>query len=119
MTFINGALITNDDACEARNGIVHVVNSVIPSSSSTITDILCDDDRFVTFKALLNLTEISTLLDQNGKSRTVFAPTDDAFSDLPSGVLDCLLLEENRRALRSLLLVHISYPADYSSSLSL
>ena len=54
----------------------------------------------------------------NGKSRTVFAPTNDAFDALPEGALECLLLEENKNYLNTLVLIHIGYPADYSVTLS-
>lgn len=38
---------------------------------------------------------------------TVFAPTDDAFAALPSGLLDKLLLEENRDVLVAILTYHV------------
>lgn len=38
---------------------------------------------------------------------TVFAPTDDAFAALPSGLLDKLLLEENREVLVAILTYHV------------
>ena len=38
---------------------------------------------------------------------TVFAPTDDAFAALPSGLLDKLLLQENRNLLVAILTYHV------------
>jgi uncharacterized surface protein with fasciclin (FAS1) repeats len=38
---------------------------------------------------------------------TVFAPTDEAFDALPEGVLDALLLPENKDALTSILTYHV------------
>ena len=38
---------------------------------------------------------------------TVFAPTDEAFEALPAGVLDALLLPENKDALTSILTYHV------------
>ena len=38
---------------------------------------------------------------------TVFAPTDDAFAALPAGVLDALLLPENKALLVQILTYHV------------
>jgi uncharacterized surface protein with fasciclin (FAS1) repeats len=38
---------------------------------------------------------------------TVFAPTNEAFAALPAGLVDALLLEENRGALTSILTYHV------------
>jgi uncharacterized surface protein with fasciclin (FAS1) repeats len=38
---------------------------------------------------------------------TVFAPTNDAFDHLPPGVLDTLLMPENREKLREVLMYHV------------
>jgi uncharacterized surface protein with fasciclin (FAS1) repeats len=38
---------------------------------------------------------------------TVFAPTDDAFANLPAGTLDSLLLPENQATLQNILLYHV------------
>ena len=107
------------DACQARNGIVHVVDSVIPSSNLTITEQLGQDSQFSIFKDLLNTSGISAYLNDGCKSRTVFAPTNNAFSQLRDGAVECLKMENNSWLLKSLVLVHISYPAEYTSSLCL
>ena len=91
----------------------------IPQTSDTISDIINPQSDFSTFGRLLNVTGISNLLDVgNGKSRTVLAPTNEAFDALPAGSLECLLLEENRDFLNTLVLIHIGYPADYSATLA-
>jgi uncharacterized surface protein with fasciclin (FAS1) repeats len=38
---------------------------------------------------------------------TVLAPTDDAFAALPAGLVDCLLLPENKEALTAILTYHV------------
>lgn len=120
MSFVNGVFISQANACQARNGIVHVVDNVVPSSSATIEDILTEQsDRFSTFKQLLDASGISEQLDVPKKSRTVFAPTNDAFDLLPSGAVECLLRPDNSRYLSKFVLIHISLPAEFTSTLSL
>ena len=98
---------------------MHVVDSLIPTSADTIADILDgDEEQYGTFKDLLDAAELTDFLNRNN-SRTVFAPTNAAFDNLRNGVVDCLLEEENRWALKSLLRIHVTYPVEYTSSLSL
>ncbi len=117
-TFINGAEVVGKDACQATNGIVHIVDSLIPTSTRSIAEILEDDGDFDTFKELLDAAGISDYLNRSNP-RTVFGPTDDAFGELGGGISECLQKEENLRALKYLLLIHITYPVEYTSSLSL
>ncbi|OEU10806.1 beta-Ig-H3/fasciclin, partial [Fragilariopsis cylindrus CCMP1102] len=49
---------------------------------------------------------------------TVFAPTDDAFASLPDGLVTCLLQEENKGELSSLLLYHVVNGVVLSSDLT-
>lgn len=95
------------------------MESVIPQPSITIADTLQQDPRFSTFLRLLDGASITPHLDvAQGKSRTLLAPTNDAFDDLPEGAVECLLLEENSNLLSQLVLIHISSPAEYSATLS-
>lgn len=117
--FVNGVEVTQLNACQARNGIVHIVGSALPLSNRTITGTLRGDPRFTMFVRLLDGVNITSKLDvANGKSRTLLAPTNDAIGKLPDGAVDCLLREENRRSLYQLVLIHISSPAEYSATLS-
>ena len=117
-TIINGAKVTEADACRARNGIDHVVDSVISTSPSTITEILEEKSTLSTFVSLLDEVGASRYLDCTKKSQTVFAPTNAAFDDLPEGAVECLLIPENHWALQTLVYIHVSYPAEYTSSLA-
>lgn len=69
----------------------------------TIYDIVKDDDNFDTLKTAIDLAGLDDALDGDGPF-TVFAPTDDAFDDLPDGVLDALV--GNTHALKDILLYH-------------
>lgn len=67
----------------------------------------------------MEATNISQFLGAGrNTSRTVFAPTNDAFAKLPAGAVDCLLRPENKRHAKQLVLTHITAPVEYTSSLS-
>ena len=85
----------------------------------TIAELLREDSRFSTFLQLLNESDTIKFFDvANGKSRTVLAPTNDAFDRLPNNTVECLLQPENKFDLYSLVYIHISSPARYSAPLS-
>jgi uncharacterized surface protein with fasciclin (FAS1) repeats len=60
---------------------------------------------------------VSAVADPNGPL-TVFAPTDDAFADLPDGLVTCLLKEENVGALSAILKYHVVKGQVLSTDLS-
>ena len=74
---IDGAGIKETDL-PCANGIVHVIDSVIPPVERDLLDILRKDDRF---SILVNLLDSSGLSLNVASSQefTVFAPTDDAW----------------------------------------
>ncbi|MEM6429476.1 MAG: fasciclin domain-containing protein, partial [Deinococcota bacterium] len=62
--------------------------------SNTIVDIVVSGDDFETLEAAVLAVGLETTLSSTGPF-TVFAPTDEAFGNLPDGVLDSLLQEAN------------------------
>ncbi len=117
--YVNGAEIEEFNACQARNGVVHVVSSPIPQSTITIAQTLKDDPRFSVFLQLLEGANAIMFLDSaEGKSHTLFAPTDEAFEELPANAVECLLLPENSRYLREIVRIHLTSQVEYSSTLS-
>jgi transforming growth factor-beta-induced protein len=73
----------------------------------SVVDALAEDGRFTRFISALQAAELEQNLRTNGGPYTVFAPTDEAFAQLPEGTLDDLMLPENRDQLRSILTYHI------------
>ncbi|GEM_PF-1334476 len=59
-----------------------------------------------TFVAAVQAAGLEGLMREQN-SYTVFAPTDEAFSRLPEGTLENLLLPENRDVLRNILTYHV------------
>ena len=74
---IDGAVIKETDL-PCANGIVHVIDSVIPPVERGLLDILRKDDRFSILVKLLDSCGLSLNV-ASSQEFTVFAPTDDAW----------------------------------------
>jgi uncharacterized surface protein with fasciclin (FAS1) repeats len=72
---------------------------------------------FNTLVAAVQAAELADALSAPGPL-TVLAPTDDAFTALPDGLVDCLLLPENKDALTSILTYHVVEGAVTSGDLA-
>jgi transforming growth factor-beta-induced protein len=122
----DGEVILNDNAkviipdIEASNGIIHVIDAVIlpPSmteaanleeemiSDKSIVKIAIEDGRFTTLVAALEAAGLVDTLDGEGEF-TVFAPTDEAFAELPEGTVESLL-QDPQGDLTDILLYHVA-----------
>ncbi|MEM6597869.1 MAG: fasciclin domain-containing protein, partial [Cyanobacteria bacterium P01_C01_bin.69] len=76
------------------------------SEGETIVDIAIADGSFDTLVAAVQAADLAETLSAPGPY-TVFAPTDEAFAALPEGVLDALLLPENKDVLTQILTYHV------------
>ena len=84
------------------------------AEASTIVDVAASNDSFETLVAAIEAAGLVETLSGEGPF-TVFAPTDEAFAALPEGVLEQLLLPENRDMLVSILTYHV-VPGKVTSS---
>jgi uncharacterized surface protein with fasciclin (FAS1) repeats len=71
-----------------------------------IIEVASTTDGFATLTAAVTAAGLVETLQGEGPF-TVFAPTDDAFAALPAGVLDALLLPENKDLLTKILTYHV------------
>ena len=76
------------------------------NESSDIVDTAVNNDQLKTLVSALKASGLVDTLKGDGPF-TVFAPTDNAFADLPSGTLDDLLKPENKDNLNDILLYHV------------
>ena len=76
------------------------------AGAGTIVDVAAGTDGFSTLVAAVTAADLAGTLSGEGPF-TVFAPTDDAFAALPEGVLDALLLPENKDVLAKILTYHV------------
>jgi len=72
----------------------------------TIVDVASAGGNFSTLVAAVTAADLVETLSGTGPF-TVFAPTDEAFAALPAGVLDGLLLPENKALLAQILTYHV------------
>jgi len=72
----------------------------------TIVDVAVGAGNFTTLVAAVTAADLVETLSGEGPF-TVFAPTDEAFAALPEGVLDALLLPENKALLAQILTYHV------------
>lgn len=63
---------------------------------------------FNTLTQAIEAAELSGALQESGGRYTIFAPTDEAFAELPQGTLEQLLRPENRDLLRQVLSYHVA-----------
>lgn len=75
----------------ASNGIIHAINTVLvpPLTNLTVIDALRDDPNFTTLVSALRNPAVAVVLQQT-TPLTFFAPTDEAFRQLPAGTVESL-----------------------------
>lgn len=72
----------------------------------TIVEIAAGNPDFSTLVAALKAAALVDALSGDGPF-TVFAPTNEAFAQLPAGTVDMLLLPENKEKLTAILTYHV------------
>jgi uncharacterized surface protein with fasciclin (FAS1) repeats len=80
----------------------------------SIAEIVSSVDGFSTLNAALEAAELTEALMGDGPF-TVFAPPNEAFDALPDGILEVLLMPENKDILTSILTYHV-VPGEVMSS---
>jgi len=74
----------------AKNGIVHVVDGVLPTADMSITEIISDDEDFSYLQSVLESTNLTEYFKPDGHY-TLFAPTNAAFQKLNGDTKEKLL----------------------------
>ena len=77
-----------------------------PAEAQDIVAIASGNEDFSTLVAAVAAAGLVEVLQGEGPF-TVFAPTNDAFAALPAGLVDKLLLEENKDVLVKILTYHV------------
>jgi uncharacterized surface protein with fasciclin (FAS1) repeats len=77
-----------------------------PAAAGTIVEVASANPDFSTLVAAVGAAGLAETLSGPGPF-TVFAPTNEAFAALPAGLLDKLLLPENKDVLTQILTYHV------------
>ena len=84
------------------------------AANMTIVNVVVDRHQFSTLATAVTEAQLVDALQASGPY-TLFAPTNDAFNQLPDGVLAKLLKPENRHVLQEILKYHVvrgDFPAE-------
>ncbi|MEL6940806.1 MAG: fasciclin domain-containing protein [Cyanobacteria bacterium J06598_1] len=92
-----------DEAVETE---APVAEEDINTEDFTIAELANNNDSFEVLSAALAAAELTEILGSEGPF-TVFAPTDEAFAELPEGAVEQLLLPENKDVLVQVLTYHV------------
>lgn len=86
-----------------------MTDSTTDHASETVGDIVAVASGSESFSTLVAAVGAAGLVEtlQGAGPFTVFAPTNEAFAALPAGLVDALLLEENRETLVKILTYHV------------
>ena len=102
--FLDGIEVVTTDI-EASNGIIHVIDGVLtPEPISNIIQTARDAGGFETLLAAVEAAGLTDVLAGPGPF-TVFAPTDEAFAEIPAETLNGLLADPE--ALGAILTYHV------------
>ncbi|MEM8809045.1 MAG: fasciclin domain-containing protein, partial [Cyanobacteria bacterium P01_G01_bin.38] len=91
--------------------------TAVDTTTMTVVELAGSSEYFELLTAALEAAELSELLSGEGPF-TVFAPTDEAFEALPEGMLESLLLPENKDTLVKVLSYHVVADTVLSEELS-
>lgn len=85
---------------------VHAADPAAAEAKPTIVEIAAGNPDFSTLVAALTAADLVETLSGEGPF-TVFAPTNEAFAQLPEGTVEMLLLPENKDKLVAILTYHV------------
>ena len=77
------------------------------TEAGNIVEVASGSESFNTLVQAIQAAELTDTLSDSSASYTVFAPTDEAFSQLPDGTLEYLLQPENKEVLQQVLSYHV------------
>ena len=88
------------------------------AESGNIVEVASGSETFSTLAQAIEAAGLADTLSDSSASYTVFAPTNEAFDQLPDGTLEYLLKPENKEVLQQVLSYHVLPEAVASSEIS-
>jgi uncharacterized surface protein with fasciclin (FAS1) repeats len=93
-------------ACGSDDSTSNTTETSAPAAAGTIVEVASANDDFSTLVAAVTAAGLADTLSGDGPF-TVFAPTNAAFDALPEGLVEKLLLPENKDVLVAILTYHV------------
>lgn len=88
------------------------------TEAGNVVEVASQSETFSTLAQAVEAAGLTDTLSDSSSSYTVFAPTNQAFSQLPKGTLEYLLQPENKEVLQRVLSYHVLPEAVASSEIS-
>ena len=98
-----------DNHADAMNPTMEMETPMGESSAETgnIVEVASGNESFNTLVQAIEAAGLADTLSDSSANYTVFAPTDEAFDQLPEGTLEYLLQPENKEVLQQVLSYHV------------
>ena len=113
---VSPALADNhEDAMESSTETEAMPMDETQAEAGNSVEVASGDETFSTLVTAVSAAGLAETLSDSSASYTVFAPTDEAFNQLPEGTLEYLLQPENKEVLQRVLSYHV-LPQEVTSS---
>lgn len=101
------ALADNNTGSMEASEMSEMPVSQSDSAAGNIVEVASESEKFSTLVEAVGAAELAETLADSSATYTVFAPTDEAFNQLPDGALEYLLKPENKAVLQRVLSYHV------------
>ncbi|CAH1235658.1 unnamed protein product [Diabrotica balteata] len=81
---------------KACGSTIHEVNKILVPPTRNILEVIENDERYSTLKTLLKDTELEKILQENNRSLTLLAPTDETFAALDDKDREALMKDKKK-----------------------
>lgn len=104
-----------NDSMESSTEMSQMEMNQSNSEAGNIVEVASGNEKFSTLTKAVEAAGLTAKLSDSDSDYTVFAPTNEAFNQLPEGALEYLLQPENKEVLQRVLSYHV-VPEEVKSS---
>jgi uncharacterized surface protein with fasciclin (FAS1) repeats len=101
------ALENNNDSMESSSEMEQMPMNESSAEAGNIVEVASGNESFSTLATAIEAAGLADTLSGSDSDYTVFAPTNEAFNQLPDGALEYLLQPENQEVLQRVLSYHV------------
>ena len=105
---VSPALADNNNSMESSTKMEEMpMNESSAAEAGNIVEVASGNESFSTLATAIEAAGLADTLSNSDSNYTVFAPTNEAFNQLPDGTLEYLLQPENQEVLQRVLSYHV------------